>query len=46
MIDRWEGPSKPAVLKSFERGHSIRDDDAAKYVATDLEYWIHMYLPH
>ena len=40
FIDLWDGPGKPAQLKSFERGHVHRDDKAAEQVGKDLERWL------
>lgn len=45
MIDRWEGPSKPAVLRSFERGHTLRNDATASTISTDFQFWMETYLP-
>lgn len=40
FVDAWEGPGKPAQLKSFERGHTHRDDKAAQQIGSDLERWL------
>jgi len=37
FIDRWEGPGKPAQLKSFERGHTEEDGD----VGAELARWLY-----
>ncbi len=40
FVDLWDGPGKPAQLKSFERGHVHRDDKAAQQIGSDLERWL------
>lgn len=40
FVDVWDGPGKPAQLKSFERGHVHRDDKAAQQIGSDLERWL------
>jgi hypothetical protein len=35
FIERWDGPSRPATLKSFERGHIERSDE----IGHDLDQW-------
>ena len=39
VIDRWDGPGGRVVLKSFERGHTLDNDEQAKGVGTDLKHW-------
>jgi hypothetical protein len=40
FIDRWDGPGNRIVLKSFERGHALDNDENAREVGMDLEIWI------
>jgi hypothetical protein len=40
MIDRWSGTDNRTVLKSFERGHTHDNTNAARQVGEDLEYWL------
>ncbi|MBV6391232.1 MAG: hypothetical protein KPEEDBHJ_00440 [Anaerolineales bacterium] len=40
FVDRWDGGSNKAVLKSFERGHTHESDTDAKQVTANLERWI------
>ena len=44
FIDRWDSYCGKIVLKSFERGHSIENDEAAKQAGLDLEIWMKNYL--
>lgn len=36
FIDRWDGLGKPAILKSFERGHSLKSIEVGK----EMEKWL------
>ena len=40
MIDRWDGPGDRVVLKSFEWGHTHDNNQVAKDVGADFEYWL------
>ncbi|MFB3921981.1 MAG: hypothetical protein ACE145_09675 [Terriglobia bacterium] len=35
FVDKWQGKGEPALLKSFERGHSVENDE----VGQGLEAW-------
>lgn len=39
FIDRWDGPGKKIILKSFERGHIHEGDKDAMKVSSFLEHW-------
>jgi hypothetical protein len=39
FIDRWDGVGQRVVLKSFERGHALENDDQANEVGSDLDHW-------
>lgn len=36
FIDKWDGPGKPAFLKSFERGHSLLSQE----IGEAINYWL------
>jgi hypothetical protein len=40
MVDRLDSHGARVILKSFERGHTRDNDDAAKQVGLDFEHWI------
>jgi type I restriction-modification system DNA methylase subunit len=40
LVDRWNPLDGRTVIKSFERGHTHDNDDIAKQIASDLEYWL------
>lgn len=44
FIDRWEGPGKRTVLKSFERGHTHDGDDEARMIDRHLQHWLRIHL--
>ena len=42
FIDRWESRDGKTILKSFERGHIHSNNDVARQVGADLDYWLQL----
>jgi type I restriction enzyme M protein len=40
FIDRWESSDGRTILKSFERGHTHNNNEVARQIGVDMEYWL------